>query len=481
LGLIQTSARGDNNYRYYDRALLDEVQKIRDLQGLGFSLNEIKEVLMLGKVDVSASLLQKLADVESELGLLSERRDRLRNLLSISQRVEGLQAVRLHERRMYMDVVKEMVLGGLRARKVAIKETHLNYLQREEFLYDQPEKRQFINAVKQCVEFAREQKLQLGPGRGAGPASLVMYGLGLSEIDPTDYDLIPERWSTRAPEILIDVEYDRGQMFVDYCRRVSEGLSWGKINAFKMPLIDIISNVHTRIGKVIDYRSIDNDDDVVLGNIRAGDIDKIFQLDYSPDALLLRGHKTKFPEYEGTAKLKEYLRSQKIHSFRDVINLIAVWRPFREDLIERIERYRQAKLKPVRYAFLTPELQASLEPNFGVVIYIEDLIRIVSTYSGWGLDKCGDLVRHICFNRGLTEEFKDLVTPEIFEFVKAESPCTFLKAHSMSFTRFTKQTAVLQNLHRDVYFDEIKRWEDQHGFVWDDVGIKVKGISYLQN
>ncbi len=45
IGLIHSSTRGENNYRYYDSHLVDTVAKIRDLQGLGFSLEEIKDIV----------------------------------------------------------------------------------------------------------------------------------------------------------------------------------------------------------------------------------------------------------------------------------------------------------------------------------------------------------------------------------------------------------------------------------------------------
>jgi len=276
IGLLKSSLRGENNYRYFDPSQLEQLEKIQNLKDLGFSLNEVKEVLALGTASIRERLEQKLFAVEREVEALKDRKDRLQILLSISHRVETSQAVGLQERRMYMDVVTSEVISGVRERQGDFSEEHQSFLDREKCLYDSDEKRAFIEGVKKCVAFAKKNSLTLGPGRGSCPSSLVLYGLGFSGIDPTGYDLLPERLSTTPPDIHIDVEFDRGQPFVDYCRMVSQQLPWGQITAFKMPLPDIIQRVHQRIGEVIDYTKIADDDPVVLQNIQRGDIEKIF-------------------------------------------------------------------------------------------------------------------------------------------------------------------------------------------------------------
>lgn len=44
LGLL-ASQRGDNGYRYYDSATIQQVQFIKKAQALGFSLEDIREIL----------------------------------------------------------------------------------------------------------------------------------------------------------------------------------------------------------------------------------------------------------------------------------------------------------------------------------------------------------------------------------------------------------------------------------------------------
>src|SRR5690606_12819015 len=111
---------------------------------------------------------------------------------------------------------------------------------------------------------ARQHDLAIGPGRGGSSSSIVLYGLDCSQIDPTSAGLIPERWSVVPPELHLDVEYERGQVFVDYCRKMNDQLNWGGIQAFKMPLIDILKRVCQRIGQM---PQTSGDDPAVLSMI----------------------------------------------------------------------------------------------------------------------------------------------------------------------------------------------------------------------
>jgi hypothetical protein len=45
IGLLPAPSRGENNYRYYDQKWLHTMDRIRDLQSLGFSLQEVKSIV----------------------------------------------------------------------------------------------------------------------------------------------------------------------------------------------------------------------------------------------------------------------------------------------------------------------------------------------------------------------------------------------------------------------------------------------------
>jgi DNA-binding transcriptional MerR regulator len=485
IGLLPAPVRGENRYRYYDRKLLARVQRIRELQDLGFSLLETKEILAGPKSGLSGRLRKRLQEVKSEMLSLEDRRQRLKALLSATRKVEAGGPINAAERSLYMEAIQEEVLKGLKKQYTQITKVERGYLERDFWFRAAPEAAEFLRAVQKCVAFARKNRFQLGPGRGSSPASLALFGLGFSRIDPLKYGLLPERLSLQPPSVHIDVEFERGQAFVDFCRETNRTLRWGEIQAFRMPLLDILNHTHQRIGEEINYGKIDENGDPVLQPVRAGEIEKVFGLDFSPQALVMK-YENLLPGYGGgPEKLRQYLVSQQVRDFRDVMNIQALWRPHSPEILERLERYRRAKRYPLPYAFLSAELQESLAPNFGQVIYHEDLMRILSHYTGWDLGRCNTLRRAVALRKEEENpdwrEFLHLAPEPVAELVKEESRWAFCQAHVVAFAQLTKQTAVLKSLHRDAYYAEIDRFEQKHGFAWDDIGIRAKGVSLLQD
>lgn len=70
------------------------------------------------------------------------------------------------------------------------------------------------------VRYAKFNKILVGPGRGSAAGSLVAYVLGITNIDPLQYDLIFERFLNEErvsmPDIDIDFQDDRRDEIVEY-------------------------------------------------------------------------------------------------------------------------------------------------------------------------------------------------------------------------------------------------------------------------
>ena len=73
------------------------------------------------------------------------------------------------------------------------------------------------------VNFARENGIPVGPGRGSGAGSIAAYCIGITDIDPMKYDLIFERFlnpeRVSMPDFDIDFCYERRQEVIDYVTR----------------------------------------------------------------------------------------------------------------------------------------------------------------------------------------------------------------------------------------------------------------------
>ncbi|SFB24931.1 DNA polymerase-3 subunit alpha [Lentibacillus halodurans] len=72
------------------------------------------------------------------------------------------------------------------------------------------------------IAYAKEQNILVGPGRGSAAGSLVAYVLGITEIDPIQYDLLFERFLNperiTMPDIDIDFSDHRRDEVIDYVR-----------------------------------------------------------------------------------------------------------------------------------------------------------------------------------------------------------------------------------------------------------------------
>ncbi|MCC0178327.1 heavy metal-responsive transcriptional regulator [Waterburya agarophytonicola K14] len=67
LGLLQPAQRGDNGYRYYSQDASQQVDFIKKAQTLGFTLEEIKQILdVRDRGEKPCSLVQSLLDSKIE-------------------------------------------------------------------------------------------------------------------------------------------------------------------------------------------------------------------------------------------------------------------------------------------------------------------------------------------------------------------------------------------------------------------------------
>ncbi len=95
--------------------------------------------------------------------------------------------------------------------------------------------------VADFINWAKEQKIPVGPGRGSGAGSLVAYSLGITELDPLKYELLFERFlnSERVsmPDFDVDFCMERRDLVIDYVAKkygqesVSQIITYGTMAA----------------------------------------------------------------------------------------------------------------------------------------------------------------------------------------------------------------------------------------------------------
>ncbi|BDU50052.1 DNA polymerase III subunit alpha [Haliovirga abyssi] len=78
----------------------------------------------------------------------------------------------------------------------------------------------YFVVVWDFINYAKSQKIPIGPGRGSAAGSIVAYLLGITEIDPIKYNLIFERFlnpeRVSMPDIDIDICQERRQELINY-------------------------------------------------------------------------------------------------------------------------------------------------------------------------------------------------------------------------------------------------------------------------
>lgn len=74
--------------------------------------------------------------------------------------------------------------------------------------------------VADFVSYAKERNIPVGPGRGSGAGSIAAYCIGITDVDPMQYNLLFERFlnpeRVSMPDFDIDFCYERRQEVIDY-------------------------------------------------------------------------------------------------------------------------------------------------------------------------------------------------------------------------------------------------------------------------
>lgn len=95
--------------------------------------------------------------------------------------------------------------------------------------------------VADFIQWAKQNHIPVGPGRGSGAGSLVAYALGITELDPIEYDLLFERFlnpeRVSLPDFDVDFCMDRRDEVIEYVAEkygrdhVSQIITYGSMAA----------------------------------------------------------------------------------------------------------------------------------------------------------------------------------------------------------------------------------------------------------
>src|SRR5690606_14413651 len=90
--------------------------------------------------------------------------------------------------------------------------------------------------VQDFIRASRERGIPVGPGRGSAAGSIVAYGLGITNVDPLEFDLLFERFlnpeRVSMPDIDVDFCFERRGEVIEYVRERYGRDSVGQIITF---------------------------------------------------------------------------------------------------------------------------------------------------------------------------------------------------------------------------------------------------------
>jgi DNA polymerase III subunit alpha len=117
----------------------------------------------------------------------------------------------------------EMALEGLKRLNLSEDKVYLDRLEEELSVIKDKSFASYFLVVGDMINWAKENNIMVGPGRGSAAGSLVCYTLGITDVDPIKYDLLffrfinPER--NDFPDIDTDFEDRRRKEVKDYLKK----------------------------------------------------------------------------------------------------------------------------------------------------------------------------------------------------------------------------------------------------------------------
>lgn len=121
-----------------------------------------------------------------------------------------------------VDALKRKVHQGLKDKGI-LDQKHIERCKKELDVIIEMGFQDYFLIVSDYVNFAKNNDILVGPGRGSAAGSLVSYCLNITEVDPLDYDLQFERFLNKARKTMPDIDVDfmdtKREDMVEYMRK----------------------------------------------------------------------------------------------------------------------------------------------------------------------------------------------------------------------------------------------------------------------
>ncbi len=425
------------------------------------------------------------------------------------------------------------------------------------------------------IQYAKNNNIPVGPGRGSAAGSLVAYSLGITNVDPLKYDLLFERFlnpdRVSMPDIDIDFCQEKRSLVIDYVKRtygeknVCQIITFGTLKAkgvvrdvtrvlglpyaigdklskmipeeLKMTLEKAENKVkelrefidsdeeyqkiwkHSKVlennarhagkhaagvviapGDLTDYIPLSKSgEDIVtqydmkilddIGILKMDflglttltvisntldllkekgieiDIDKIPLDDKKVYKLFSAGETVGIFQFESSG-MRQYLVKLNPNKIDDLVAMNALYRP---GPMGNIPSFIRRKHGEEEIEYLHPKLESILKSTYGIIVYQEQVMQIVSTIGGFTLSKA-DILRRAMGKKQrdilkkLRKEFligakkkgvSEKIANEIYDLLDKFADYGFNKSHSVAYSIIAYQTAYLKTYYPVEFFASV--------------------------
>lgn len=175
----------------------------------------------------------------------------------------------------------------------------------------------------------------------------------------------------------------------------------------------------------------------------------------SPEAIALiaRGETMGLFQLESPG-MNRAIAEVKPTSLEDLCAILALFRP---GPMENIPLFARRKAGKEKTTYLCPELEPILSSTYGVIVYQEQIMRILQVVAGFDLGKADIFRRAIShkdisailamkeeFLRGCQENGHEKEAPALYSFIEKFAGYGFNKSHSLSYAMLASQMAYLK-------------------------------------
>ena len=157
-----------------------------------------------------------------------DREDIYEHTLEIANKVQeydikdGMDLLPAQYQNPYQEL-SNLAIEGLKERGVYGSEGYMERLEEELKIIEDKQFGPYFLVVRNMINWAKKEGIQVGPGRGSSAGSLLCYALGITDIDPIKHGLLffrfinPER--NDFPDIDTDIQDSRREEVKDYLVR----------------------------------------------------------------------------------------------------------------------------------------------------------------------------------------------------------------------------------------------------------------------